>query len=445
MKYDNVAFEYNASGLRTSKTNDGTNTKFIWSGDKLLFEKRRTEYNDIELGDYLTECGTGCSSPCEEHNAYSNASIVDISYIQGSDGLTGFTISKNNVSETYYYRKNIQGDVTHILDSSGTVKAEYVYDAFGNHIVLDENGNERKDDKFIGSLNPFRYRGYYYDRETNLCYLKSRYYDPETGRFISADDIGILNITKDCINGLNLYAYCLNNPVNMTDENGQIFGWFKKIVKPISDAGNWVNNNIIQPVSNWIDSTPDWVKITIGVIGLAGAIGLTILTGGALAPVLIGFAASVGVSTLLGGVMAVYNSGGDWSQFGTGALGGLVDGIMFGGAFALAGASIGAVRYAMGAKGTVAGTKSMMTVFEGQQFDRYGGLGGTYVTGRGMPKSILALPPTNSGVKTTLQATRNFRVYTGIVAPAFGKMGGGHQYVMRYSIEKLIKKGWLKI
>jgi len=70
--------------------------------------------------------------------------------------------------------------------------------------------------------NPFRYRSYYYDFETNLYYLNSRYYDPETGRFVNADDIGVLTQAKDILNGLNLYSYCNNNPVNFTDENGKI-------------------------------------------------------------------------------------------------------------------------------------------------------------------------------------------------------------------------------
>ena len=74
--------------------------------------------------------------------------------------------------------------------------------------------------KTIALLNPFRYRSYYYDVETGLYYLNSRYYDPQIGRFINADDISTLDITQIALNGLNLYAYCLNNPVNEVDENG---------------------------------------------------------------------------------------------------------------------------------------------------------------------------------------------------------------------------------
>ena len=85
--------------------------------------------------------------------------------------------------------------------------------------------------RFIAFINPFRYRSYYYDFETNLYYLNSRYYDPQIGRFINADDISVLSEGKDFFNGLNLYAYCGNNPINNTDESGESWwDWLWKIV-----------------------------------------------------------------------------------------------------------------------------------------------------------------------------------------------------------------------
>ena len=97
---------------------------------------------------------------------------------------------------------------------------KYTYDAWGNNVVSDTIGAIITDKNHIGNLNPFRYRGYYYDTETKLYYLKMRYYDPETGRFISQDYIEY--IAPDIINGLNLYAYCVNNPVMNVDPNGTI-------------------------------------------------------------------------------------------------------------------------------------------------------------------------------------------------------------------------------
>ena len=115
---------------------------------------------------------------------------------------------------TYFYRKNAQNDVISLLDKQGNVVVKYTYDAWGNNTVtmLDASATT------IANLNPFRYRSYYYDTETNLYFLKTRYYDPEVARFMTIDGITYLN--PDAVNGLNLYAYCVNNPVNSVDSNG---------------------------------------------------------------------------------------------------------------------------------------------------------------------------------------------------------------------------------
>ena len=69
-------------------------------------------------------------------------------------------------------------------------------------------------------MNPFRYRGYYLDTETNLYYLQSRYYDSYTGRFINADDAGNLGIGDELLS-YNLFSYCANNPVMGYDPTGE--------------------------------------------------------------------------------------------------------------------------------------------------------------------------------------------------------------------------------
>ena len=93
--------------------------------------------------------------------------------------------------------------------------------------MVDGNGQEIGDAAHIGNKNPFRYRSYYFDTETGLYYLKSRYYDPEICRFITIDDISYIDITQEYINGINLYAYCFNNPINTDDENGNLPRWLK--------------------------------------------------------------------------------------------------------------------------------------------------------------------------------------------------------------------------
>ena len=99
-------------------------------------------------------------------------------------------------------------------DIDGNTVVKYKYDAWGKCIVDSSTANIE-----LANLNPFRYRSYYYDTETNLYFLKTRYYDPEIGRFITIDDISYLD--PENINGLNLYAYCFNNPIEYIDNLGR--------------------------------------------------------------------------------------------------------------------------------------------------------------------------------------------------------------------------------
>lgn len=115
---------------------------------------------------------------------------------------------------TYLCRKDLQGNIVALIDNTGNTVVQYNYDAWGNHKVVDANGNEITSSTHIGNLNPFRYRGYYYDCETGLYFLQSRYYDPIVGRFLNRDSVNYVN--SKIINGLNLYTYCLNNPVTFS-------------------------------------------------------------------------------------------------------------------------------------------------------------------------------------------------------------------------------------
>ena len=132
------------------------------------------------------------------------------------DNESGISYNFTYNEQKYFYRKNLQGDIIGIYDSCWNLLGQYEYDAWGN--LLSQVGSE------ILNINPFRYRGYYYDAETGLYYLNSRYYDPEIGRFISPDSLKYLDPTYN--NGLNLYAYCGNNPVMHVDPNGTLFGFF---------------------------------------------------------------------------------------------------------------------------------------------------------------------------------------------------------------------------
>ena len=110
--------------------------------------------------------------------------------------------------------RNGQGDITGLINSSGRTVIEYRYDTWGKDCSYQPEYQEYLD---LQELNPFRYRGYVYDTETGWYYLQSRYYDPQVGRFLSAD---VLLSTGQGVLGHNTYAYCLNNPVNMKDSLG---------------------------------------------------------------------------------------------------------------------------------------------------------------------------------------------------------------------------------
>ena len=124
----------------------------------------------------------------------------------------------------YWFKKNILGDIVAVYSAAGVLQGTYTYDAWVNPLSM-KNGSGVEVSQSAGDVvaqNPFRYRGYYYDKETGYYYLESRYYDPELGRFINADEPSMLFETADVTFGANLYAYCLNNPVMYTDKNGHL-------------------------------------------------------------------------------------------------------------------------------------------------------------------------------------------------------------------------------
>lgn len=165
--------------MRTSKTVDNTQYHYI--------------YNDGEL---LRQTGGGKT----------------LDFIYDHDGAPYALIYRNGsaAAETYYYITNLQGDVMQLVDEDGNTAAQYSYDPYGN--ILSATGN-------MAQINPLRYRGYYFDAESGLYYLQSRYYDSKIGRFINADSIDYLGATGSVMS-FNLFAYCENNPVNNTDTTG---------------------------------------------------------------------------------------------------------------------------------------------------------------------------------------------------------------------------------
>ncbi len=168
----NISYAYNAEGLRTRKVISGIQFNYYWNGDKLTGQT--WQGNTLYF------------------------------YYDKDGNPIGFDYNNNH----YYYITNLQGDIIAILDVNGNLVAEYEYDSWGNcTIPFDTND--------IADINPLRYRGYYYDSDTNLYYLQSRYYDANIGRFINADSADM--ISK---NALNLFSYCACNPIMYVDSNG---------------------------------------------------------------------------------------------------------------------------------------------------------------------------------------------------------------------------------
>lgn len=164
MSYGNNAYGYDSAGNRIVKNA----TTYELDGDRIIAE---------------TTCGQ------------------TIIYYYGVSGPVGFRYE----GESYFYQKNLFGDVERIYKTNGELVGEYVYDAWGICSTV-------KDVNKLATVNPFRYRSYYFDRETGLYYFGKRYYDPFTGRFINPTD----TIDPWSIYGCNLFLYGCNDPINVT-------------------------------------------------------------------------------------------------------------------------------------------------------------------------------------------------------------------------------------
>ena len=146
---------------------------------------------------------------------------------------TGAAASMSYHGTHYYFLKNLQGDVVALVNMQGDIAARYVYDAWGDIVsVTDANGNAITDQNHVANRNPIRYRGYYYDTESGLYYLNSRYYDPVTGRFINLD--GVMGVNHNMVT-YNLFAYCGNNPVTRYDNTGL---FWEDPIRGLLHAGN---------------------------------------------------------------------------------------------------------------------------------------------------------------------------------------------------------------
>ena len=214
-------YSYDDSGNVSSMIDSvaGASIYYDWEGRELVGYEYTDdyvgfnvsyEYNDagyrvarhINSGDYLYEL---------------EGDMVLVETIPGhvlyyTYDINGTLISVNIDGDEYFYKFNLFNDIIGLYDEYGDLVVTYFYDSWGNLLdMVDDSGTN------AGSLNPYRYRSYRYDWETNLYYLNSRYYNPETGRFISAD--GLIGDVGNILSH-NMYAYTENNPVTYVDPNG---------------------------------------------------------------------------------------------------------------------------------------------------------------------------------------------------------------------------------
>ena len=250
-----IQYEYNDDGTRRRK----------------LIKETKQENGTSKTIDDVIYSYVGGQLQSETHSKG-----YQLQYFYGLDGrLSFFIYRKDNVETRYYYRWDLLG-ITGIIDRDGNEVANYSYDAFGNIRSTHE-------DDSIGAINPMRYKGYYYDSETKYYWLNSRFYVPSWRRFLSPDSLDYLD--SENINGLNLYAYCGNDPVNLYDIDGHSFSLFigTLIFAGIGALVGAAAYTISEAVSYAItgDWTWSWAQFGGNIIGgIVGGI-LTIICPGA--------------------------------------------------------------------------------------------------------------------------------------------------------------------
>ena len=257
---NSYSYSYDSSGVRISKTVNGTTYSYIYDNGLLI-------YADTPSG--------------------------SMTFFYENDSVAGYKYGP----EYYYYIKNLQGDIIGVIDKNCNLLYQYEYDAWGNHTVLDAQGNTISPAaSHIANSNPLRYRGYFFDTETGFYYLLSRYYDPATCRFINAD--GYIKTPGSTILATNMFSYCENNPIIRIDPTGEwsliddfIAGTVGAVVgfvsQVVSDVVTSVSTGSLQ-LSSW----ETYVGSTVG--GFMGGVA-TLYTG----PIA-GSAIGSGASTLIG-------------------------------------------------------------------------------------------------------------------------------------------------
>ncbi len=218
-----TTYSYNADGQRIAKAVNSAN------GDEYNY---RYYYNGDILAGYRLVI-TNADGSSTTHN-------VAFMYDENGEAF-GFNYNGND----YYYVRNAQNDVVRIVDSANKTVVSYQYDSWGKLLSCEDTS----ENDIVSFINPYTYRGYYYDSDTGFYYVFSRYYDSELFRFINAD--GELSQIGGDILGYNLFTYCFNNPVNMNDPSGEWPKWLSGALKVVSGAAQMVAGVALGTFTSW--------------------------------------------------------------------------------------------------------------------------------------------------------------------------------------------------
>lgn len=247
-----TSYEYNENGLRTYKKQaDGTTHYYYYNGTQLEYIK-------------ITDAAGNLT--CTLRYIYNSTGQAEyVLYLSAANAATPKKF------DMYYIHRDSEGKIHRLIQVrsvyNSTVTAtlentvEYVYDPFGKLLEVKCPSGDP-----IGQYNPLIYKDYIYDFETGFYYVSSRYYDPEIGRFINADAV-IGQIGN--VQGTNMFAYCFNNPVNMSD-----------------------------PTGNWPKLSTIFTVVAVAAVAVA-AVAVTVATCGAAAPAL-----AVAGGGIIGGISA---------------------------------------------------------------------------------------------------------------------------------------------
>ena len=280
--YNGTGITYDSIGNPLSYYNGGSYS-FTWTSGRKL---QTSSHNGVNSFYAYNVDGQRIKKICSGtiyNYYYSDGALVrqtgggnTIDFLYDENGSV-YSIVYNGTQ--YYLVKNLQGDVTQIRSVYGTVLVEYAYDAWGN--VLDISGTYAST---LGQNNPIRYRGYYYDSETSLYYLNSRYYDPAMRRFINADSFDTLIATPKQLTDKNLFAYCDNNPIVRIDEGGEFWNWVigASVGAIVGVAGQFVSDLVTSALnqkltfSNWQTYAGAFVGGAVGgaILGGTGNVGM---------------------------------------------------------------------------------------------------------------------------------------------------------------------------